>query len=244
MLPVLFMGLYIFVSIHNFNATGLTQSTSVTLGSGSPSDGGSSLIANETLASNLTSLSSNANDSLIQYLNHSSNAYKIQFQYPSDWEFKEKTNRFDEGTDISIRKISLDNTGLITVGYNTDLISGYGSEDFLTAFYQTYKDLISLDYSNEYRVIEQPSFINVDNQKVGTFLYTYKDKYEDNPITFANQIWMAYVGDAGYMLSFFSPTTSFDSPENMEIRDRFIKSIKFLSPNNASSISIPDRFAE
>jgi hypothetical protein len=26
------------------------------------------------------------------------------------------------------------------------------------------------DYSNEYKILEQPSFINIDGQKVGTFL--------------------------------------------------------------------------
>ena len=167
------------------------------------------LIANDTtvnvtsLNTNASALNTNASALGIKCSNYSSNAYKIQFQYPSDWELKEKINRFDEGTDISISKISTDNPGLITVGFNTDLIGGFGSTDFITAFYGTFKDAISSDYSKEYRVVEQPSFVNIDGVKTGTFLYSYKDKYEDYPVTSGNQIWMTYVGNAGYLISFW-----------------------------------------
>jgi len=44
----------------------------------------------------------------IQYTNYTSDKYQIKFQYPSDWILKEKTNRFEEGSDISI---SDDNIG-------------------------------------------------------------------------------------------------------------------------------------
>jgi len=45
----------------------------------------------------------NSSQSLpLQYSNYTSDKYQIQFQYPSDWLIKEKTTRFEEGSDITI----------------------------------------------------------------------------------------------------------------------------------------------
>jgi hypothetical protein len=178
----------------------------------------------------------------VQYTNHTSDRYQIQFQYPSDWEFKEKMTRFDEGTDISVRKIALDNTGLIQIQRQNDTVRGFGSADFTTAFYKLFKDAISYDYGKDYNIIEQPSFTNIDGQKAGTFLYTQKDKYEDNAEPWGIQYWFVYVGDQGYLITFNSPTRMFDNPENTEIRDHFIKSIKFLGANNQTSTNTTNRF--
>lgn len=46
-----------------------------------------------------------------------------------------------------------------------------------------FKNSISGDYSYEHRVIEQRTFLTIDGQKAGTFVYTFKDKYEDNAWT-------------------------------------------------------------
>jgi hypothetical protein len=179
----------------------------------------------------------------VQYSNYTSEKYQIQFQYPSDWEFKEKMNRFEEGTDLSIRKISFDNPGAIMISYQNDLIKGFGSTDFTTAFYSAFRDSIGSDYSQEYRVIEQPSFVDIDGQKTGTFLFTMKDKYEDSPQAFAIQNWITFIGNHhGYLIGFWSPTSYFDAPENKEIRDHFISSIKFLGKNNATNNNITNRF--
>jgi hypothetical protein len=193
----------------------------------------------------LVLISINGQDVLaVQYTNHTSDRYQIQFQYPTDWELKEKMSRFDEGTSISVQNIDLANFRMITIGWDNDTLRGFGSTDFTTAFYKNFRDLLTRDYSKEYNVIEQPSFINIDGQKVGTFLYTQKDKYEDNAEAYGSQIWMVYVGDHGYLLSFVSPTRTFDSPENIQIRDQFIKSIKFLGNTTSTNATSLGRFAE
>ena len=43
-----------------------------------------------------------------------------------------------------------------------------------------------------------------------------------------SQIWLVYVGDHADEMSFTERTDKFDSPENIQIRDQFIKSINFL----------------
>jgi hypothetical protein len=67
-----------------------------------------------------------------------------------------------------------------------------------------------------------------------------KDKYED-PSVSAQQIWLTIVGKKGYLISFWSTTSYFDNPEISEVRDHFIKSIKFLDINS-TQISQSSRF--
>ena len=82
-------------------------------------------------------------------------------------------------------------------------------------FYKSFKDSISSDYSKEYRVIEQPSFLTVDGQKVGTYLYTSKDKYEDYASTWGTQNWLVFVGTHGYLISFLEQQTRSIAPKTL-----------------------------
>ena len=185
----------------------------------------------DTQNQNRTSIKSNV-------INYSSSLYKIQFQYPSSWEINEKKSRFDEGTDISISSYSP--SAHILVQYlNTTAVEGI---DFEMAVYEFFKSSIDSDYSKEYKVIEQPSFTTIGNQKAGTYLFTHKDKYEDFAARWASQHWMTYVGNHGYLLSFMTSTNQFDSPEMTQIRDQFLKSVTFLGDTNQQSITVPNRF--
>lgn len=98
--------------------------------------------------------------------------------------------------------------------------------------------------SYEQRVIEQRIFLTIDGQKAGTFVYTFKDKYEDSAWTLGSQIWLVYVGDHAYEISFTERTDEFDSPENIQIRDQFIKSINFLGNTTNTNTPGVGRFAE
>ena len=173
--------------------------------------------------------------------NYSSNHYQIHFQYPTNWDLTEKTSRFDEGTDISVSGFSP--SGVIAIQYlNTSLIQDM---DLQSAVYEFFKTSINSDYKKEYKVIEQPSFVNIDNQKAGSFLFTQKDKYEEFATKWATQVWVVYVGNHGYLLSFMASTNVFDAPEIKNIRDQFIGSIKFMGmgkATNHSNTNVPNRF--
>lgn len=175
--------------------------------------------------------------------NYSSDQYKIRFHYPSNWQVHEKTGRFDEGTDLEIKNPAL-GRGFILIQYGDDPTVDFGSRDITTTVYDVFKNSISGDYSYEYRVIEQPKFLTIDGQKAGTFLYTFKEKYEDNAWTWGSQIWLVYVGDHAYEISFTERTDEFDSPENIQIRDQFIKSINFLGNTTNTNSPGVGRFAE
>jgi hypothetical protein len=64
-------------------------------------------------------------------------------------------------------------------------------------------------------------------QQLSHILYLTSDMMiELEPI---HQIWLIYVGDMDYYLILFTALRySFSNPENTEIRNQFIKSMKFL----------------
>jgi hypothetical protein len=172
------------------------------------------------------------------FKNYNSNLYKIQFQYPSTWTLNEKTSRFDEGSDISIS--SSGTTGYISVQYlNSSTLMGM---DVRSLLYEFFKSSIDGDYTREYKIIEQPSFTTVGNQTAGTYLYTDQDKYEDYALRWATQNWIVRVEDHGYLISFYTTTDLFDSTEIKNIREQFLKSIKFAGSTNQITNPTPNRF--
>ncbi len=60
-------------------------------------------------------------------------------------------------------------------------------------------------------------------------------------IKWAQQIWLVKTSNGGYLISNMATTDIFDSPEPTEIRNNFIKSIKFLGLNS-TQCSQPSRF--
>jgi len=176
----------------------------------------------------------------VQYSNYTSDKNQIQFQYPSDWLLKEKTNRFEEGPEIQLSNPTLPYINIGISLYN-DLFRGFGTKDLQSAVIDFCNE-ITRDYKYDYRTIESPTFFNIDGQRSGTCLYTYKDKYETNSVAGAVQNWITFVGGRGYVLDFFATPEDFDSPENTEIRDHFINSIKFLGSNNVTNSNVTNRF--
>lgn len=58
----------------------------------------------------------------------------------------------------------------------------------------------------------------------------------------AAQNWIVLAGDHGYLLSFSAVSNFFDDPQNIEIRDHFIKSINFLGFDNSTQSNQSSRF--
>jgi hypothetical protein len=173
----------------------------------------------------------------VTFTNYTSDKYQIQFQYPSTWQLTERQNRFEEGVDVKIQGSTP--YGLILIQYVnlTDLLG----TDFRELFYNLYKEDISAS-GKEIRVIEQPSFFDIDGQNAGTYLYTMKDRYEEYAVAMPIQKWIVAVGDHGYFLGFSASIGTYDTPEIKQIRDTLIKSMNFLGINNSTSNSIPNRF--
>ncbi len=175
----------------------------------------------------------------VQYQNYSSTKYGIQFQYPSDWAVDEKTGRFDEGADIAVDSPTISDGFIIIESVNATGDSGLA---FKSHVYNLFKAEVTGDYSKEHVVIEKPSFMTIDNQQVGTYLLTSKDKYEESANKWADQTWIVSMPSHSYIIKLTSIVDVFDNPTTTEIRDHFIKSIKFLSDTTNVSVNQTSRF--
>ena len=161
-----------------------------------------------------------------EYSTFISDTYKIQFEYPIDWKVKEKTSRFDEDRSITVSGPSIESifVNTLNIGYSPS----FSRQDLEIAMNKAVSAYTSpeLDSDVDVRLIEGPSYVYIDNLIAGTFLYTiniqnssYKDAY---------QLWILKPpGDLLYTIKFLSTSYKFDSRDITEIRDHFIKSIKF-----------------
>jgi hypothetical protein len=189
------------------------------------------------ILSNLIIFLPNINGSFaLQFTDYTSEKYQIKFQYPSDWLIKEKADKFDEGSEIDItnKKIA---AGKLRIHFYNDLLEGFGSTNLDAAFTKFYSATTTDDNEYEFKIIESPSFGSVDSQRTGSFVMTFKQKNEIDPITGAVKYWITFVGNSGYKMEFMATPENFDTPDNIEIRDQFIESIIFLGQNNATNTS-------
>lgn len=161
----------------------------------------------------------------VEYSNYTSEKYRIQFQYPTSWNVTEKTGRFDEGFDVAIKHLASGNKYIAMNFLPESAAKEFSTAGFTFAVNELFKE-VSSDYSQEYRTIEEPTFLSIDGKQVGTFVYTVKDKYDTNALEWAQQTWIINAIDHGYFITFVAPPQEFDSPDNIAIRDQFIKSIK------------------
>jgi hypothetical protein len=189
------------------------------------------------ILSNLIIFLPNINGSFaLQFTDYTSEKYQIKFQYPSDWLIKEKADKFDEGSEIDItnKKIA---AGKLRIHFYNDLLEGFGSTNLDAAFTKFYSATTTDDNEYEFKIIESPSFGSVDSQRTGSFVMTFKQKNEIDPITGAVKYWITFVGNSGYKMEFMATPENFDTPDNIEIRDQFIESIIFLGQTNARNTS-------
>jgi len=161
----------------------------------------------------------------LQYTNHTSDKYLIKFQYPSTWQISEKSNRFDEYADIRINDTSVaDGSIFISVNHHTKKSS---DESAIQTITESRLDSIIRDPSCECRVIESPSYLDIDGHSTGTFVYT---RSEDS-LPYASQVWYILLPDRDYVVQFTSSVDTFDKTEYIKVRETFIKSIEVLKSN-------------
>jgi hypothetical protein len=169
----------------------------------------------------------------VQYSNHTSEKYKIQFDYPSNWFLDERTDRFNDQED---KFSSPDGFSSIGIVYTTDLMEAYGTKTLRSAISDWVESFQRNDFSNQYQTIEPPSYVEIDNEKSGTVVYSAKEKFNfQDPVRLGIQAWVTFIDGNWYTIVYKAPTDKFDSPENIEIRERLIKSVRFLGDDNRNS---------
>ena len=176
----------------------------------------------------------------VEYETFRSDTYGIEFQYPSDWKVDENS-RYDDERDI----IDIYGPNEERMHIRDDL---QGDEyNNLQTFTKEYLKLVTSNTAEyTYKIIEKPSPTDNGKLDMGTFLFTRQDKNEDSDEKVAIQFWTIILDKqryaslaAGhqYAISFIAFTSQFDNPTNMEIRDHFIKSLKFRGDGKSPSPS-------
>ena len=81
---------------------------------------------------------------------------------------------------------------------------------------------------NYVNVTKQPLSLNIDGHKAITFAINIKNKYENSIPMIGLQDWTVFVENQGYVLGFKGFSNKFNSIENIDIRNHFISSIRFI----------------
>ena len=163
----------------------------------------------------------------VEFTNYISEEHGIQFQYPTGWKINEKTSDLDSFPDI---EISSDSTSQekIYLFHKDPILDYFETSNIEEATYfslKAYKTGMMDDYVN---VSEPPSSLNIDGHKAVTFAITIQNKYEKSVPMIGLQDWTVFVENHGYVLGFKGFSDEFDSIENINIRNHFISSIKFI----------------
>ena len=163
----------------------------------------------------------------IEYKNYTSEKYGIHFEYPSNWTITEKTSRFETG-DITIT--SGTNHFYIYYFNDSETVNRWADVEKATPMWLRSEHNLREDIK---MTVETPSYLTIDEQKAGTFLLALNLKEAD--VEAAQQFWLVSLGDRIYQIINMELTRNFDNPENIEIRNHFINSIKFLGDNKPQS---------
>jgi hypothetical protein len=78
--------------------------------------------------------------------------------------------------------------------------------------------------------------VNIDGIRTGTVVYAGKDRLGTDKLTIASQTWITFAGTSGHHISFLAFADVFDNPVNTQVRDQFIKTVRFLDVSTESSL--------
>ena len=158
----------------------------------------------------------------LEYNNFTSKTFGIGFQYPNDW--------LVDASELYIT-ISNPNDGSIFLDTAKNPLHEQGHD--LQTFTNEWLAKISSSVGDT-QIIQNPTPIPTENLEMQAFLTTQQSNE-------AVQHWTFIGNGHEYAVRFFSPTSKFNNPENIEILDHFIKSIKIVSEGKSTAIS-PLRF--
>ena len=168
----------------------------------------------------------------VEYTNYTSEKYGIQFEYPLELTVIEKTSRFQETPDIEVTSHNSIHIGIISKDTSQFGISDI--DDAVKRIIPTQK-MLFLDY--DVRIIEEPHLTTIGNEMAATAVIAAKERFEDVPLEFANQLWIVINDSQTYGISYLDTPSQFDSQEHTLIREHFINSIQFIGDSATQNSS-------
>jgi|SRR5687768_6740576 len=179
-----------------------------------------------------------------KFLNHTSQEYQIQFQYPSNWCV------FEENKSLEIPSMSISDqsrvSALIRIWFEPlsnypELVSNTSldniSKDVSDSIVRKVTEMVfpfKNDSDTRYYILGKPTYLSIDGHLAGTHSHIEDEIIEGFWAKDTIQGWNVLVGDRYYFMNFVSDTDDFDSQDFFEIRNKFINSIKFLAGGNVT----------
>lgn len=161
----------------------------------------------------------------INYTTYTSDVYGITFEYPSDWDLEEKTNRFASEPEVKVNdglnsfkflgnddRLSLDNSF-----FDLELVATMAQNSFVEGSGDRLIEGVSTD---KYQI---------DGYDTASFLYTSETLFG---METANEVFMVDNNNDVYTLGFTDLVDDFDTPQNKEIRDHILNSFHFIGSNS------------
>ncbi len=162
-----------------------------------------------------------------EFTSYNNTEFGISFDYPSNWEVSEKTDRFDTATP-DVKVTSPDNF--------------MNSFSFLNHYETSDESLASIglketaeSYADAF--IDNPGFILIedvndseyiiDGNPTATFLFTDPGNMYGSDKDIGNQFFMVGYDGKLYAMGYKNTVDNFDSSQSQEIMERIISSVRF-----------------
>ena len=162
-----------------------------------------------------------------EFTSYNNTEFGISFDYPSNWEVSEKTNRFDMATpDVKVTSPdNIMNSFSFLNHYETsdESLASIGlketAEGYADAFIANPGSILIEDVDD--------SKYTIDGNPTATFLFTDPGSMYNSDIDIGNQFFMVEYNDKLYAVGYKNTVDNFDSPQSQEIMERIISSFRF-----------------
>ncbi len=162
-----------------------------------------------------------------KFTSYNNTEFGISFDYPSNWEVSEKTNRFDTATpDVKITSPdNFMNSFRFLNHYETsdESLASIGlketAESYADAFIANPGSVLIEDVND--------SKYTIDGNPTATFLFTDPGNMYVSDKDIGNQFFMVEYDGKLYAMGYKNTVDNFDSPQSQEIMERIISSVRF-----------------
>ena len=162
-----------------------------------------------------------------EFTSYNNTEFGISFDYPSNWEVSEKTNRFDTTTP-DVKVTSPDN-----IMNSFSFLNHYETSDESLASIglketaEVYADAFIANPGSVLIEDVNDSKYTIDGSPTATFLFTDPGNMYGSDKDVGNQFFMVEYDDKLYAVGYKNTVDNFDSPQSQEIMERIISSFRF-----------------
>ncbi len=162
-----------------------------------------------------------------EFTSYNNTEFGISFDYPSNWEVSEKTNKFDTATP-DVKVTSPDNfmnsfSFLNHYETSNESLASIGLKE--TA--ESYADAFIANPGSILIEGVNDSEYLIDGNPTATFLFTDPGNMYGSDKDIGNQFFMVGYDDKLYAMGYKNTVDNFDSPQSQEIMGRIISSFRF-----------------